>query len=124
MSTGQPLRHNDYLDHMLEAIGLIRSYVEGFSKEDFLADRRTQQAVILNIVVIGEAATKLADEYPEFVARYPEVQWKSMRGMRNRMAHGYFDINLDIVWDTIRQSIPVLAQQIQKIRQNQSQSPT
>lgn len=124
MSTGQPLRHNDYLDHMLEAIGLIRSYVEGFSKEDFLADKRTQQAVILNIVVIGEAATKLADEYPEFVARYPEVQWKSMRGMRNRMAHGYFDINLDIVWDTIRQSIPVLAQQIQKIRQNQSQSTT
>lgn len=124
MSTGQPLRHNDYLDHMLEAIGLIRSYVEGFSKEDFLSDRRTQQAVILNIVVIGEAATKLADEYPEFVARYPEVQWKSMRGMRNRMAHGYFDINLDIVWDTIRQSIPVLAQQIQKIRQNQSQSTT
>jgi uncharacterized protein with HEPN domain len=120
MSSGQPLRHNDYLDHMLEAIGLIRSYVEGFSKEDFLADRRTQQAVILNIVVIGEAASKLADEYPEFVTRYPQVQWNSMRGMRNRMAHGYFDINLDIVWDTIQQSIPVLAQQIQKIRLNQS----
>lgn len=93
MSTGQPLRHNDYLDHIFEAISLIRGYVEGFSKEDFLADKRTQQAVILNIVVIGEAATKLADEYPEFVARYPEVQWKSMRGMRNCMAHGYFDIN-------------------------------
>lgn len=120
MSTGQPLRHNDYLDHILEAIRLIRSYVEDFSKEDFLADKRTQQAVILNIAVIGEAATKLADEYPEFVARYPEVKWKSMRGMRNRMAHGYFDINLDIVWDTIQQSIPVLAQQIQKIRQQQN----
>lgn len=120
MSTGQPLRHNDYLDHMLEAISLIRSYADGFSKEDFLADKRTQQAVILNIVVIGEAATKLAEEYPEFVARYPEVQWKSMRGMRNRMAHGYFDINLDIVWDTIQQSIPVLASQLQQIRQNQN----
>jgi uncharacterized protein with HEPN domain len=120
MSSGQPLRHNDYLDHMLEAISLIRSYVEGFTKEDFLADKRTQQAVILNIVVIGEAATKLAVEYPEFAARYPEVQWQSMRGMRNRMAHGYFDINLDIVWDTIRQSIPVLGQQIQQIRKNQS----
>jgi uncharacterized protein with HEPN domain len=53
MNSGKPLRHNDYLDHMLEAISLIRSYVEGFSKEDFLADKRTQQAVILNIVVIG-----------------------------------------------------------------------
>ena len=120
MSSGKPLRHNDYLDHMLEAIGLIRSYVEGFSKEDFLADRRTQQAIILNIVVIGEAATKLADEYPDFVARYPDVQWKSMRGMRNRMAHGYFDINLDIVWDTIQQTMPVLERQIRQIRQQQS----
>ena len=120
MSFGKPLRHNDYLDHMLEAIGLIRSYVDGFAKEDFLADKRTQQAVILNNVVIGEASTKLADEYPEFVARYPDVQWKSMRGMRNRMAHGYFDINLDIVWDTIQQSIPALGQQIQKIRQQQT----
>ncbi len=118
MSSGKPLRHNDYLDHMLEAIGLIRSYVEGFSKEDFLADRRTQQAVILNIVVIGEAATKLADEYPKFVALHPDVQWKSMRGMRNRMAHGYFDINLDIVWDTIQQSIPALGLQIQQLRQH------
>lgn len=71
-------------------------------------------------MVIGEDATKLADEYPGFVARYPEVQWKSMRGMRNRMAHGYFDINLDIVWDTIQQSIPVLAQQIQQIRQQKN----
>lgn len=88
MSAERALRQNAYLDHMFEAIGLIRSYVEGFSKADFLADKRTQQAVILNIVVIGEAATKLADEYPEFVSRYPEVQWKSMRGMRNRMAHG------------------------------------
>ena len=120
MSTEQPLRHNDYLEHMLEAIGLIRSYVEDFSKEDFLADRRTQQAVILNIVVIGEAATKLADQYPEFVARYPDVQWKSLRGMRNRMAHGYFEINLDIVWDTIQQSIPALGQQVQRIRLHQS----
>jgi uncharacterized protein with HEPN domain len=117
MSSGKPLRHNDYLDHMLELIGLIHSYVDGFSKEDFLTDRRTQQAVILNIVDIGETPTKLADEYPECVARYPDVQWKSMRGMRNRMARGYFDINLDIVWDTIQQSIPVLGRQIQRIRQ-------
>lgn len=72
--------------------------------------------MILNIVVIGEAATKLADEYPEFVSQHPAVQWKSMRGMRNRMAHGYFDINLDIVWDTVKLSLPDLEQQLQKIR--------
>jgi uncharacterized protein with HEPN domain len=72
-------------------------------------------------VIIGEAATKMADEYPDFVAKYQNVQWKSMRGMRNRMAHGYFDINLDIVWDTIQQSLPELEQQLQQIQQQCSQ---
>lgn len=117
MSTGKPLRHNDYLDHMLEAIDLVRSYVDGFSKEDFLADKRTQQAVILNIVAIGEAATKLADEYPEFVARYPEVQWKSMRGMRNRMAHGSrHQSGYRMGHDPA--VLPVLGQQIRQIQQS------
>ncbi|MBI4988193.1 MAG: DUF86 domain-containing protein [Rhodocyclales bacterium] len=108
----QGLRQADYLGHMLEAVRLVRSYMEGLSKADFLDDRKTQQAVILNILVIGEAATKIADEFPEFVARYPEVRWKDMRGMRNRMAHGYFDINLDVVWETAQQSLPALEQQL------------
>ena len=47
----------------------------------------------MNIIIIGEAATRLLNDYPELVDRYPDVPWRSMRGMRNRMAHGYFDIN-------------------------------
>lgn len=115
--TKQELRHADYLAHMQEASALAQSYVEGMSKADFLNDKRTQQAVILNIMVIGEAATKLTDEYPEFVAKFPQVQWKSMRGMRNRLAHGYFDINLDIVWETIKQALPELEDHIRQIQQ-------
>ncbi|MGC2165237.1 MAG: DUF86 domain-containing protein [Gallionella sp.] len=111
------LRQADYLSHMLEAIGLARSYVESISKTDFIHDKKTQQAVILNIMVIGEAATKLADEYPEFVSNFPQVQWKSMRGMRNRLAHGYFDINLDVVWETVRQALPELEGQLRQIQQ-------
>jgi uncharacterized protein with HEPN domain len=95
------LRHADYIGHMIEAISLARSHVEGMSKNDFLADKKTQQAVILNIIVIGEAATKIADESPEFAAAHANIPWKQMRGMRNRMAHGYFEINLDVVWDTV-----------------------
>ena len=101
-------RHTDYLEHMLEAVRLARSYCAGLSKADFNADKKTQQAVVLNLVVIGEAATKVASEYPEFAAQHPEIPWKQMRGMRNRMAHGYFEINLDIVWDTVQQSLPDL----------------
>jgi len=106
------LRHADYIGHMIEAISLARSHVEGISKDDFLVDKKTQQAVILNIIVIGEAATKITDECPDFAAAHPDVPWKQMRGMRNRMAHGYFEINLDVVWDTVQQSLPVLYQQL------------
>ena len=68
-------------------------------------------------MVIGEAATKLADEYPEFVSKFPQIEWKSMRGMRNRLAHGYFDINLDIVWETVQQALPELESRLRKIQQ-------
>lgn len=115
--TPHSLRQADYLSHMLEAATLAQSYVEGLGKADFLSDKRTQQAVILNIMVIGEAATKLADEYPEFISRFPQVEWKSMRGMRNRLAHGYFDINLDIVWETVKQALPQLVIRLRQIQQ-------
>jgi len=110
------LRHADYLEHMIDAISLALSYVDGMSKDNFLADKKTQQAVILNIIVIGEAATKIADECPEFAAAHTNVPWKQMRGMRNRMAHGYFEINLDIVWDTVQQSLPELQRQLLRIQ--------
>ena len=81
----------DYLGHMLEAAQLACSYVEDLDKDDFLADKRTQQAVILNIVVIGEAATKLVKDHPEFIGRHPDVPWRNMKGMRNRTTHDNFD---------------------------------
>ena len=111
------MRQADYLSHMLEAVKLAQGYVEDMNKADFLEDKRTQQAVILNIMVIGEAASKLADEYPEFISKFPQVEWKSMRGMRNRLAHGYFDINLDIVWETVKQALPELESQLREIQQ-------
>ena len=70
------LRDVDYLDHMLEAIRLARSYAEGLEKAGFLADKKTQQAIILNILVIGEAATKLVDNRPEIAAQHTEVPWQ------------------------------------------------
>ena len=114
---GRALRVADYVDHMLEAVRPARAYVAGTEKGDFLVDRKTQQAVIFNVFVIGEAATKLCNEHAEFVAAHSEIPWKQMRGMRNRMAHGYFEIDLDIVWDTVRQALPELEQQLGTLRQ-------
>jgi uncharacterized protein with HEPN domain len=110
------VRLPDYLDHMIEAARLACSYVEGMSKEDFLADKRTQQAVILNIVVIGEVATRLLTEHAAFLEQHADVPWRNMKGMRNRIAHGYFDIDLDVVWETARTALPDLLRRILVIR--------
>lgn len=105
-------RAADYLRHMLEAARQACAYVEGLSKPEFLDDKRTQQAVILNLVIIGEAATKLMNDHPETVDQWPSVPWRSMRGMRNRLTHGYFDIDLDIVWDTVAMALPGLVSEL------------
>ena len=96
----------DYLEHIRQAATDAGTFVEGQSKEDFVADRRTQQAVILSLLIIGEAATKLIQSHSEFLNRHPALPWSSMKGMRNRLAHGYFDINLDVVWETVSKALP------------------
>lgn len=101
---------------MLDAARQACSYVEGMAKDDFMSDKRTQQAVILNIVIIGEAATKLLKDHEAFLDRHPDVPWRSMKGMRNRVAHGYFDINLDVVWETVQTALPVLLERLPSIR--------
>jgi len=73
------------------------SFVEGFEETDFLLDKRTQQAVIMSLVIIGEAASRIMDQYAGFTNSHPDVPWRNMRGMRNRLAHGYFEIDIEIV---------------------------
>ncbi|WP_068639679.1 HepT-like ribonuclease domain-containing protein [Thauera butanivorans] len=108
----------DYLDHIQQAATDARGFVEGLGKDDFLADRRTQQAVIMSLIIIGEAATKVMDGHTAFTQAHAELPWRYMRGMRNRMAHGYFDINLDVVWETTQQWLPELLQQLPAVRQD------
>jgi len=105
----------DYLDHMRMAADDACSFVAGLSKEEFIADKRTQNAVIMSLIVIGEAATKVMDGYAEFANQHRQVPWRSMRGMRNRIAHGYFDINLDVVWDTVQTALPDLLEQLSEL---------
>lgn len=108
----------DYLDHMLEAARLACSYVEGMRKDEFLADKRTLQAVILNLIIIGEAATKLLQLDSNFPKQHPDVPWRNMKGMRNRIAHGYFDINFDVVWETVQTALPQLLEHLPAIRES------
>ncbi len=113
MSEG--VRLNTHVAQMLESIDLAMSYVDGLSQDEFIADRKTQQAAVLNLIVIGEIATKIERDFPNFAAEQSHIPWKSMRGMRNRIAHGYFEIDLSTVWDTLKTALPELQGQLRLI---------
>ncbi len=101
-------RIHTLLDQIEEASRLAISYIEGLDKEDFLKDSRTQQAVAMNLIIIGEAVSRLESRFPQFLARFPDVGWQDMRGMRNRIAHGYFELDMEIVFETARLDLPGL----------------
>ena len=105
-------RLHDYLDHMRQAASDACGFVAGMDKPAFMQDKRTQQAVIMSLIVLGEAATKVMDRYPDFALRHSSIAWRSMRGMRNRIAHGYFEIDLEVVWETVQTALPALRLQL------------
>jgi uncharacterized protein with HEPN domain len=109
-------RLGDYLDQMLTAANDARRFIDGMSKEDFLADKRTQQAVVMSLVIIGEAAARIMDKHSQFVADNSEIPWRGIRGMRNRVTHGYFDIDLNVVWDTTQTALPDLLLHLERLR--------
>jgi len=108
-------RHTDYVELMLNAATQARTYTDGLSKADFLDDAKTQDAVIMKLLVIGELAARLLEEHQEFTCKHPEIPWQKMKGMRNRMAHGYFDLNMDVVWDTAQLALPDLETNLRAI---------
>lgn len=113
MSPDNQLRN--ILKQLIDTAEHAISYVEGLEKADFLADRKTQDAVILNILVIGELAAKVLESHPEFGTQHSQIPWWPMKGMRNRIAHGYFDVNLDTVWVTVQHDIPALAKDLRLV---------
>lgn len=76
------------------------SFTEGMDETDFLADLKTQRAVVMRLMIVGGAASRIFSDYPDFAEANDSVPWRSIRGMRNRIAHGYFDIDLHVVWQT------------------------
>ena len=106
MSDGDALRLLDYLAHILEAIERIEIYTAGIAQPAFLENKLIQDAVIRNFEVIGEASRNIDRHHPDFRKAHTEVPWISAYEMRNVLAHGYFRIDLEIVWRTIRGDLP------------------
>ncbi len=102
----------EFGNDILEAIQRISRYLGGLSYDDFLKDIKTQDAVIRNIEIIGEAAKGATEELR---TKHPDIPWKSMAGMRDRLIHHYFGVNLDIVWQVISEELPPLAPELGQI---------
>lgn len=118
-----PERLEDYLGHIVEAIDRAIGYLQPFENiEAFLKDEKTQDAVVRNIEIIGEAVTHITRVAPDFIDRHPKLPWARMRGMRNFIAHTYFDVDWQIVWDTVRDDLPPLKEQINQLMNERARS--
>jgi uncharacterized protein with HEPN domain len=100
------------IEDMQECLQKIFTYTEGLTREAFLADDLVIDAVLRNLEVIGEAASKLPDD---FVDQHSSVEWHKIIGMRNRLIHAYFGVSTGIVWETIQHHLPILFDQLKAL---------
>ncbi|MBD3288497.1 DUF86 domain-containing protein [candidate division KSB1 bacterium] len=103
---------HEFLLDIKEATKRILKYSENLDYEIFTRDLKTQDAIVRNIEIIGEAVKNLS---VEFIDQYPHIPWKNIAGMRDKLIHHYFGVNIDIVWDITRFEIPKLKKQIEEI---------
>jgi len=106
----------DFLSDIQEAAHRIREYTDIMTYDAFLSDTKTQDAVVRNLEIIGEAAKSLT---AQLRAKYPAVPWRAIGGVRDKLIHDYFGVNLDIIWDIITVELPVLKSQIEDILQKE-----
>ena len=107
-----PRRVGDYLAHIAQAIERIRRYTEDMDEVAFSRDELTQDAVIRNLEIVGEACRKIEHDHPDFAAAHPELPLAFAHEMRNALSHGYFKVDLAIVWKTIETDLPELHERV------------
>ena len=110
-------RDKDFLGDIWEAMDMIGLYTKGLTYRKFLEDRKTQDAVVRNFEVIGEATKNIA---ADFKAKHPKVPWKTLAGLRDKLIHFYFGIDYKIVWDITKKELPKLKRQIEDLLKAES----
>ena len=101
-----------YLRDILDSFNNAHQFLEGLSYDDFIDDRKTISAVVRELEIVGEATKQI----PAFIRKkYPEIPWSEMAGMRDKLIHFYFGVDMDIVWETVKIRIPKLEPLIQNV---------
>jgi uncharacterized protein with HEPN domain len=109
----------DYVEDIIKAMDDALTFIEGINYEEFLKDRKTVYAVIRTLEIIGEATKNIPSTVK---GRYEEIPWKDMAGMRDKMIHGYFGVDLKRVWSTVNKDIPSLKPRFEKILKENEKS--
>jgi uncharacterized protein with HEPN domain len=102
----------ELIQDIIECAHRIRSYIEQLDYDDFLKDLKTQDAVVRNIEIIGEAVKLLSDAIKN---SHPDIAWKEIAGTRDKLIHDYFGVNIDIVWNIVKEDLPGFVKQIQTL---------
>ena len=105
-------RDDAWLIDMLQAAREAAAFTDGLGFVEFEQNRMAQFAILKAIEIIGEAASQVG---PDFKEAHPEIPWPEIIGMRNRLVHGYFNVNLKRVWETVQQDIPHLISQLERL---------
>ncbi len=106
----------EFLADTKEAVLRINAYTQDLSYEQFLEDKKTQDAVVRNLEIIGEAAKNISEELKK---KYPQIRWKELAGVRDKLIHHYFGVNFDIVWNIVKQELPDVLSQLEEILKNE-----
>ena len=102
-----------YIEHIQSSIQSIQEYISGMDLSTFMEDHKTQDAVVRQFEIIGEATKRISSVYRE---KHPEIPWADMAGMRDVLIHDYIDVNFEIVWKTATVDIPGIKQAISKLK--------
>ncbi len=107
----------EYIRHILDEAVYLNEQVQKISRHEFLLNETLKRAFVRSIEIIGEAAKNVPDEIRK---KYPDIEWRAMAGMRDRLVHGYFGVDYDIVWNVVTHNIPVLRDKIEVMLKDES----